>query len=155
MDVEVIKSKKQYAKALETLSELMDRNPSPESKEGKTLELLLVVVRDYEQNLKQPLQHTAVDAIKFRMEQMQLSKQDLIPYLGSSSRISEVLSGKRNLSIEMIRKLHEGLDIPLESLMRRKQGIARRRARKSNRNLQKKGAVYRSKRIAHSSITHR
>jgi HTH-type transcriptional regulator / antitoxin HigA len=58
-----------------------------------------------------------VDAIKFRMEQQNLSPKDLEPYIGSSGRVSEVLNRKRGLSLQMIRKLHHGLHIPFESLV--------------------------------------
>ncbi len=58
-----------------------------------------------------------ISAIKFRMEQQGLKQSDLIPYIGSKSKVSEVLSGKRALSKQMIRALHEGLNIPLEVLI--------------------------------------
>jgi len=58
-----------------------------------------------------------VSAIKFRMEQGDLQQKDLIPYLGSASRVSEVLAGKRSLTVSMIRDLHKGLGIPLSSLV--------------------------------------
>ncbi len=58
-----------------------------------------------------------VEAIKFRMEQLELSRKDLERYIGSRARVSEVLNGQRSLSLKMIRKLHSGLDIPLESLV--------------------------------------
>jgi len=61
--------------------------------------------------------------IRFRMEQQGLTQNDLIPYMGSKSKVSEVLSGKRSLSKEMIRKLHRGLSIPLESLMGEKEPL--------------------------------
>ncbi len=58
-----------------------------------------------------------VDAILFRMEQLDLTRKDLEPYIGSRHRVSEVLNRKRDLSLSMIRRLHEGLNIPLENLI--------------------------------------
>lgn len=60
---------------------------------------------------------TAIDFIKFRMENMNLSRADLVPYLGGKNRVSEVLNGRRGLSIGMIRRLHTYLGVPLEVLI--------------------------------------
>ncbi len=120
MDIEIINSQTDYKKALRLLSELMDNNPLPGSEDDNTLSLLLLVIQDYEQRNIAPICPSPIDAIKFRMEQMQLSRKELIPYIGSISKVSEVskvLSGRRNLSLPMIRKLHQGLGIPLGSLV--------------------------------------
>lgn len=117
MNVEIINSRSDYKKALQNLSELLDKNPTQGSVEDNALSLLLLVIKDYEQRVLAPICPNQVEAIKFRMEQMQLSRKELIPYIGSISKVSEVLSGKRNLSLPMIRKLHQGLGIPLESLV--------------------------------------
>lgn len=58
-----------------------------------------------------------VDAIKFRMEQQGLTQKDLEPYIGPSGRVSEVLNRKRRLSLSMVKRLHDGLKIPYESLL--------------------------------------
>lgn len=58
-----------------------------------------------------------IDAIKFRMEQQGLTQKDLEPFIGSSGRVSEVLNHKRGLSLPMVKRLHEGLNIPYESLL--------------------------------------
>ena len=63
-----------------------------------------------------------VEAIKFRMEQQGLTQKDMKPYFGSDSKTSEILNGKRTLSLLMIRKLHEGLDIPAEVLIQERGG---------------------------------
>jgi HTH-type transcriptional regulator/antitoxin HigA len=68
--------------------------------------------RHFSINLPDP-----ISAIKFRMEQLKLSQKDLVPYLGSPSKVSEILSGKRALSLSMIRSLHQHLNIPLEVLI--------------------------------------
>ena len=117
MDVKVIKTPTEYEAALKRLSELMVRQPPLGSDEGNLLELLFVVISDYEQRVIAPPEVDPVEAIKFRMDQMQLMRKDLVPFIGSASKVSEVLSGTRSLSLSMIRKLHEGLGIPLESLL--------------------------------------
>ena len=149
MDIKVIKNQEDYEAALQSLSELMDRDPAPGSLEENSLELLMLVIRDYEQKIVEAVVVDPVEAIKFRMDQMDLSRQELIPYMGSISRVSEVLSGKRNLSLSMIRKLHEGLGIPLESLL----GKARHRrviVRKERRKTKKKQNSIFSKRLKRS-----
>jgi HTH-type transcriptional regulator / antitoxin HigA len=81
------------------------------------LDLLSLVVHDYEEKqfpIKKP---DPVAAIRFRMEQQGLARKDLIPFLGSRSRVSEVLSGRRGLSLKMIRALAAGLRIPAELLL--------------------------------------
>lgn len=81
------------------------------------MEVLVALIEAYE--LKHyPIAATdPVAAIRFRMEQQGLTPKDLEPYIGSSGRVSEVLNGKRNLSMRMVKKLHDGLHIPYESLM--------------------------------------
>ncbi|HLB58595.1 MAG TPA: hypothetical protein VJL87_00735 [Bdellovibrionota bacterium] len=129
MEVKVIKNKIDYENALKHLSELMDKNPTPGSKDENDLELLMLVIKDYEQRDLESIVVDPIDSIKFRMDQMQFTRKDLIPFFGSISRVSEVLSGKRTLSLSMIRKLHKGLGIPLESLVRRRP-VYRKKARK-------------------------
>lgn len=115
--IKVIKDQMEYEAALKQLSVLMDKSFIPGSDDENHIELLLLVLKDYEERNATPLARDPIEAIKFRMEQMNLSNKDLIPYMGSASRVSEVLSGKRKLSISMIRKLHKGLGIPLISLL--------------------------------------
>jgi HTH-type transcriptional regulator/antitoxin HigA len=127
MNVEIIKNRAEHKKALQRLSELMDKNPVRGSREDNELELLVLVIQNYEQKVIEPIQSDPIEAIKFRMEQMQLTRKELVPYIGSISKVSEVLSGKRNLSLPMIRKLHEGLGIPLESLISRTSTVPKRK----------------------------
>lgn len=90
----------------------------PGTPEFDEMELLVSLVERYEDE-KYPIEAPdPISAIKFRMEQQGLKNKDLIPYIGNKSKVSEVLSGKRSLSLNMIRKLHDGLDIPLESLIK-------------------------------------
>jgi len=85
--------------------------------EADEMEVLVTLIEAYEHkhypiNVSDP-----VDAIKFRMEQQGLSPKDLEPYIGSSGRVSEVLNHKRRLSLKMVKRLHDGLHIPYESLL--------------------------------------
>jgi len=77
-----------------------------------------VLAEDYENKHYPIAPPDPVDAIQFRMDQMGLTRKDMEPYLGSRGRVSEVLNRKRGLSLDMIRRLHKGLAIPLESLVR-------------------------------------
>lgn len=125
MDIKVIKTREEYEEALERFAVILEQNPVPGSPLENVLELLLVVIRDYEQRVGEPLELDPIESIKFRMEQMELSRKELVPYLGSLSKVSEVLSGKRDLSLSMVRNLHEGLGIPFESLLVRRK-VSRR-----------------------------
>jgi HTH-type transcriptional regulator/antitoxin HigA len=87
------------------------------TKEGKEAQLLALVIEDYEDKHFVIEAPDPIEAIKFRMEQMHLSKKELGEILGYSSRVSEVLNRKRKLTLEMVRNLHERLNIPLESLV--------------------------------------
>lgn len=80
-------------------------------------DILLALIENYE-NRHYPIPHAdPISSIYFALEQKGLSRDDLSPYLGAKSKISEVLSGKRPLSLTMIKKLHKGLNIPYESLL--------------------------------------
>lgn len=85
--------------------------------EADEMEVLVALIETYE-NKHYPIQHAnPIEAIRFQMEQLNLEQKDLRPYLGVPSKISEVLNGKRELSLTMIKNLHNGLKIPYESLI--------------------------------------
>jgi HTH-type transcriptional regulator / antitoxin HigA len=84
------------------------------------IDVLSTLIEQYERNIAPIDEPSPVAAIRFRMDQLGLAPRDLEPYVGSRARVSEVLSGKRQLSIDMIRSLHEGLGIPYESLIARR-----------------------------------
>ena len=111
----VIKTEEEYESALGRIEELMDAEP--ETAEGDELELLATLVEVYEEKHYPIALPDPIDAIRFRMEQAGLKQQDLVPYLGSRSKVSEVLNGKRPLSLKMIRALNTGLGIPAEALL--------------------------------------
>ena len=107
----------QGAAAMARLSALMSLDPKADSKEENELELLALVIQDFERQTVPPVKADPVESILFRMDQMQLSRKDLIPYIGSISKVSEVLSRKRPLSLPMIRRLNQGLGIPADILI--------------------------------------
>lgn len=117
MEVKIIKSEKDYEAAMARLSALMSLDPTPNSKEENELELLALVIQDFERQTVPPVKADPIESILFRMDQMQLTRKDLIPYLGSISKVSEVLSRKRPLSLSMIRRLNQGLGIPADILI--------------------------------------
>ena len=116
--MKVIKSNADYEAALVEIARLLDRNPPSGTPDAEQLEVLTLLVRGYEDRVFSIPLPDPVDAIKFRMEQQNLSQRDLVPFFGSRSKVSEVLSGKRALTLSMIRALHSGLGIPAKVLLR-------------------------------------
>lgn len=116
MEIAPIKTEADYDAALAEIAGLMEA--AADTPEGDRLDVLVTLVEAFE------ARHYAIDppdaiaAIRFRMEQQGLSRRDLEPYIGSRARVSEVLNGKRPLTLGMIRRLHEGLGIPAEVLIR-------------------------------------
>lgn len=117
MNIKVIKSNDDYAQAMARLSALMTLDPKVGSNEDNELELLALVIEDYERKIVPPATPDPVEAILFRMDQMKLGRKDLEHYIGSTSKVSEVLSRKRPLSLSMIRRLYKGLGIPADVLI--------------------------------------
>ncbi len=116
MELRPIRTNADYRAALKTISSLLE---APEgSREAGMLEVLSVLVEAYEEEHHPIPPPDPIEAIKFRMDQMGLTRRDLEPYLGSRARVSEVLNRKRPLSVEMIRRLNTGLGIPAEILIR-------------------------------------
>lgn len=118
--VKVIENKADYDEAMERVHYLADLDPKDGTPEAHELDALVAVIASYEeaQGYMPTDDVTPLDIIKFFMEQNELTHKDMIAYLGSASKVSEVLSGKRGLSLTMIRKLHKGLHIPAELLIR-------------------------------------
>lgn len=115
--IKPIKNKKQYQEALALIYDLMQKDIKASSKESDQLEVLSILVKEYE-NVHFPLPKPhPIEAIKFRLEQMGMSESDLSSIIGHRSRKSEILSGKRKLSLEMIRRLNKKLRIPAEVLI--------------------------------------
>ena len=120
--IKVIKNEHDYKEALAFAEALMNLDPDPESVEGEKLSLLTTLIKDYEARKFPEVLPDPIEAIKFRMDQAFLKPIDLVPYIGSKSRVSEILSGKRQLTINMIRSLSEGLGIPAKVLIKKGKG---------------------------------
>ncbi len=115
--IKLIKSATDHAEALRRIDALMETDPAPGSAEASELEVLAHLVETYEKQQFPADLPDPIEAIRFRMEQQGLSQRDLVPYFGSASRVSEVLSGKRSLNLSMATRLHEGLGIPATVLL--------------------------------------
>ena len=115
MEIKLIKTENDYNQALERLEVLFDAKKG--TPEGDELELLGILIEQYE-NTHFPIDlPDPIEAIKFRMEQMGYNQNDLAKSIGFKSRASEILSKKRKLSLEMIRQLHTSLHIPTDVLI--------------------------------------
>ena len=116
MDVQPIKTKRDYLRTLKEIESFMDaRRDTPE---GDRLDVLVTLVEAWEAKHYRLGLPDPVEAIKYHMEQKGLEPRDLIPFIGSRNRVYEILNGKRPLTLRMIRRLHEGLGIPAESLLK-------------------------------------
>jgi HTH-type transcriptional regulator / antitoxin HigA len=112
-----IKTKKEYEAALQYVYRLMQKDLKPGSKASDELEVLSILVEAYEKEHYPISPPHPIEAIKFRLEQMGVDEKELTAILGGRSRKSEILSGRRKLSLAMIRELHDKLKIPAETLI--------------------------------------
>jgi HTH-type transcriptional regulator/antitoxin HigA len=115
MVAKVIKTEEEYNQALKRLEKVF--HASIDSKEGDEAELLTLLIEKYEDEKYPILAPDPIAAIQFRMEQKGLTQKDLSVIIGYKSRVSEILSRKRKLTLKMIKNLHEKLNIPYESLI--------------------------------------
>ncbi len=113
----MLKTIEDYRNALSAVERLIDRKPRPGTTESDELEVLALLIKSYEDERLENTVPDPLEAIKFRMEQQNLTPRDLVPFIGSRSKVSEVLSRKRPLTLSMIRALHSGLGIPATSLL--------------------------------------
>lgn len=114
MNIKPIHTEEDHAMALARLDEIFNAEPgSPEHDEA---DILITLVEVYESKNTDTSLPDPIEAIRFEMDQRGLTEGDMVPFLGQRSRVSEVLNKKRGLSINMIRRLHKGLKIPLECL---------------------------------------
>lgn len=116
MNIKPVKTKADYKAALKEIESLMSARPN--TPQGERLDVLVTLVEAYERkhfplDLPDP-----VEAIKFRMEQMDLAPRDLVPMIGRLNRVYEVLNYKRPLTLKMIWRLHNQLGIPAENLIK-------------------------------------
>ncbi len=115
--IKVIRSPADHKAAIERVRALMNRSPAQGTPEADELEALAVLLQDYEAKNFDIGMPDPVEAIRFRMEQQNLSQRDLVPFIGSRSKVSEVLSRRRPLTLSMMRALHSGLGIPAPVLL--------------------------------------
>jgi HTH-type transcriptional regulator/antitoxin HigA len=117
MKPKVIKTIKQYNLACARLYNLIQKGNKRNLKEGNEMELLALLIEQYEEQKYKFDSPDPVEAIKFRMEQMNLKQKDIAPLIGGETRVSEILNRTRSLTMKMIYNLHFYLAIPFESLI--------------------------------------
>lgn len=115
MKIKVLKTEEEYNQALERLEVIFDA--PVDSQEGDEAELLSILIELYEDEHFPIEAPDPIEAIKFRMEQMNMNNQDLAEVIGYKSRVSEIFNRKRSLTLKMIKSLHKKLKIPYESLI--------------------------------------
>jgi HTH-type transcriptional regulator/antitoxin HigA len=123
MDIHPIRSEDDYRAAMCEISAYFDNEPEPGTPDGDRFVILLTLAEAYEARHFPVDLPDPVEAIKFRMEQTGLTPRDLKPMIERLNRVYEILNRKRPLTLPMIRKLHEGLGIPVESLIRSTRGL--------------------------------
>jgi len=121
MNPRVIKTDADHKRAIEEVESLIMLDPAPGTHEAERLDLLSLLIEKYEMEKFRIGRPDPTEAIRFRMEEGGLKQRDLIPFIGSKSKVSEVLAGKRPLTVSMIRALHHGLGIPAEVLLQETQ----------------------------------
>lgn len=112
-----IRNEEEYEKALEEVDKLMELNPALGSKKSDDLEVLVLLIEKYEEQNWAISEPDPIEAIKIRMQQMNLKQKDLVPYIGNKSKVSELLNRKITLSLAMITNLASALHLPLEALI--------------------------------------
>ena len=117
MDIRPIRTEADYKAALREVSAYFDNEPEPGTEDGDRFEVLLTLVEAYEAKQFPVDLPDPIEAIKFRMDQLDMKKSELAEIIGYKSRVSEILSKKRKLTLQMIRKLHDKLNIPYETLI--------------------------------------
>jgi HTH-type transcriptional regulator/antitoxin HigA len=115
MIITPIRSTRDYEQALRRIEALMDAKPR--TKAGDELDVLATLVEAYEAKHYAVCPPDPIEAIRFRMDQLGMTRKDLEAILGGRGRVAEILTRKRGLSLAMIRRLHKQLHIPLESLI--------------------------------------
>lgn len=116
MEIKVIKTEEEYNQAIKRLETIFDAPAN--TSEGDEAEILGILIEKYEDEFYPIEPPDPIEAIKFRMEQMNMDNKDLAEIIGYKSRVSEIFNRKRKLNLKMIRNLHEKLKIPYESLIK-------------------------------------
>lgn len=116
MKLKKLKTEKDYVRALTLFEKVFQAKEG--TKEGDLADVLSLLIEDYEERVFAIEAPSPIEAIKYRMEQQNLTKKDIGEILGFKSRVSDIFSGRRKLTVEMIRNLHEQLNIPLAALVK-------------------------------------
>ncbi len=117
MKISPIRTRANYKSVLAEVSNLVDLDPKVGTLNGDRLEILSILIEDYEGKHFPIDSPNPIDAIRFRMEQSALSVKDLVPLIGNSNRVYEVLNGRRPLTLNMIRRITKELGIPAKVLI--------------------------------------
>lgn len=117
MNIRPIKTETDHQRAIAELMAYLENDPAEGSAEADNADVLTTLIEAYENEHYPAEPPSPIEAIRFRMDQLGLAQKDLVPHIGSASKVSEVLNGKRPLSITMIRNLHRELGIPAEVLI--------------------------------------
>src|ERR1700744_3759532 len=116
MELKIIRKQADYEESLQRFEQIFQAKPgTPESDEADVLSLL---IKEYEDKYFVIEAPSPIDAIKYRMEQQGLTNKDLAKILGYKSRVSDIFRKNRKLNLAMVRKLHDALHIPLQSLVK-------------------------------------
>jgi HTH-type transcriptional regulator / antitoxin HigA len=116
MDIKPIRTEADYEAALKEVEKLIESQPG--TPHGDRMDVLVTLIEAYEaKHFPVPYPDDPVEVLEYYMESRAITRSELIPFLGSKERVSEVLNRKRGLSLEMIRRLHAGLGIPAELLI--------------------------------------
>jgi HTH-type transcriptional regulator/antitoxin HigA len=118
MEIRPIRTDADYKATLKKISRLMENDPEPGSLSGDRLDVLTTLIQAYEAKHYPIEPPDPIEAIKFRMEQAGLTAKDLVPMIGKTNRVYEILNRKRGLTLKKIWNLHRGLGIPAESLIK-------------------------------------
>ncbi len=118
MRIKLIKNEEEYQKALNRVDELLEIDPTIDTDLSDELDILVLLIEKYEEEHWKIDTPDPIEAIKYRMEEMNLKQKDLVPYIGSKSKVSELLNKKISLSLNMIRNLSSALHIPAEVLLK-------------------------------------
>lgn len=117
MDLKIIKSEEEYQEYLNWADELFDKRLSPDTQEGEMLQVVLLLIKQYEDvNYPVPMPN-AIEAIKAKMKEAGLRNKDLVGKVGSKGYISSILSGRKPLTLELAKLFHRELNIPAEVLL--------------------------------------
>jgi len=121
MKIKVLKTEQEYNEACNRMYEIIHSTENdilPESLEGEELELLSLLVEDYERKMNYKLSlPDAIETIKYRMTERNMKQKDLIPILGSKGTVSKILKKQRSLTMEMVRNISKFMDIPVNMLV--------------------------------------